>query len=492
MRSIYISILLATVLPTLTSSVYAQKVYPDQIVLDHLGSNVCRAGYHPLDHYEAGEHVKYLLPFMDDWQIVSLKGLWVVMGPGYKGLIKQQPAGTSPPNTFCYPDENHTEIPKYTDLELPEGDEIDVQYALLHDQDNFVRPLSRLADYLGYAWVGGNHAQYAGEDMNIQHIGDDWVIQGNDIGTCTGYRCDEKTKITVNNFAYRLNDDSFWHGDVTESDKKLVKTITALARNDSDQDQTISVSLKLDESTTWSKTDNFGFSARVTTEDAFNWPLVGTTRLNISIEANKSFSQSKGESTSEQVSLDAQPTVPPHSIIPVRVDLYLSSISYPYQFNADVSYDVNFNGFLRWGGNAWNTHPENRPYRSYTFTVGRGSDKPMNIPYQWEHRYIPNEVKWWDWTWAINEIGLGNIQSALGMSLRPFHSFVSGDFSAESQYAGTMDIGKAQPIDKSSLSLKDNVTTLRAGNVEVISNFDADELNSLGFTNAELSVHAVN
>ncbi|EAS65755.1 hypothetical protein VAS14_10599 [Photobacterium angustum S14] len=129
---------------------------------------------------------------------------------------------------------------------------------------------------------------------------------------------------------------------------------------------------------------------------------------------------------------------------------------------------------------------------SYTFTVGRGSDKPTNIPYQWEHRYIPNEVQWWDWTWAINEIGLGNIQSALGMSLRPFHSFVSGDFSAESQYAGTMDIGKAQPIDKSSLSLKDNVTTLRAGNVEVTSNFDADELNSLGFTNVELSVHAVN
>lgn len=124
--------------------------------------------------------------------------------------------------------------------------------------------------------------------------------------------------------------------------------------------------------------------------------------------------------------------------------------------------------------------------------MGRGSDKPANIPYQWEHRYIPNEVQWWDWSWAINEIGLGNIQSALGMSLRPFHSFVSGDFSAESQYAGTMDIGKAQPIDKSSLSLKDNVTTQRAGNVEVASNFDADELNSLGFTNAELSVHAVN
>ena len=67
---------------------------------------------------------------------------------------------------------------------------------------------------------------------------------------------------------------------------------------------------------------------------------------------------------------------------------------------------------------------------------------------------------------------------------RNFHSFVSGDFSAESQYAGTMDIGKAQPIDKSSLSLKDNATTLLAGNVEVTSNFNADELNSLGFTMA--------
>ena len=54
--------------------------------------------------------------------------------------------------------------------------------------------------------------------------------------------------------------------------------------------------------------------------------------------------------------------------------------------------------------------------------------------------------KWWDWGWAIKEAGLSNMQYATGGSLRPFHSFVSGDFYAESQYAGTIEIGQAKPL----------------------------------------------
>ena len=35
----------------------------------------------------------------------------------------------------------------------------------------------------------------------------------------------EKTKMTIGNFAYTLNKDDFWHGDVTESSREWSKPV---------------------------------------------------------------------------------------------------------------------------------------------------------------------------------------------------------------------------------------------------------------------------
>ncbi|EDK28052.1 hypothetical protein VSWAT3_23979 [Vibrionales bacterium SWAT-3] len=143
------SILAAAVLSVLSTGVNA-KIYPDQIVRDNLGDDVCRSGYRPLDRYEAEEHKNSLLPRMGTWDIVGLKDNWVIMGPGYYGLIKQD---TPNYQTFCYPNDDQSEIPNYSAKAVPEGDEIDVEYGLVTDRQDFIRPLSYLAHFLGYAWV---------------------------------------------------------------------------------------------------------------------------------------------------------------------------------------------------------------------------------------------------------------------------------------------------------------------------------------------------
>ncbi|MEZ8286503.1 aerolysin [Vibrio splendidus] len=490
MISINRSLLATAVLSVLSTGVNA-KVYPDQIVFDQLGEDVCRSGYRPLDRYEAEEQKSALVARMGTWQITGLKGNWVIMGPGYHGEIKQSNSSS----TFCYPNNDQSEIPNYSAKAVTEGSEIDVEYDLVNNRNDFVRPLSYLAHNLGYAWVGGNNSKYVGEDMTINRSGDSWVIQGNNSGSCDGYRCNEKTKITVDNFTYTVNDNNFWHGDIVESDRELVKTVYATARNRSNIAQQVVVDLKVDESTNWSKTNSYGFSESVQTENTFKWPLVGETKLTIKLEANQSFAETNGNSTSEQVTLQARPMVPANSELPIRVELYRSTISYPYRFNADISYDVEFNGFLRWGGNAWHTHPDNRPYKAHTFTMGRSSNESADIRYQWDHRYIPGETKWWDWGWAIKEAGLSSMQYATGGSLRPFHSYVSGDFNAESQFAGTIEIGQATPITNSVRSKRSvdsvNETTERIGDIEVTTNFDADELSDLGFEGAEMNISVV-
>lgn len=482
------SLLATAVLSVLSTGVNA-KIYPDQIVYDHLGVGVCRSDYRPIDRYEAEEHKSALLARMSHWQITGLKDNWVITGPGYYGVIKQEEND----KTFCYPNNEPSEIPNYYAKSIPEGSEIDVQYALVNNRDDFIYPLSMLAHQLGYAWVSGNNSPYVGADMTVNRSGDSWVIQGNKDGSCSGYRCDEKTKITVDNFAYTVKDNNFWHGNVVESDRQLVKTVYVTARNNSNIAQQVVVDLKVDESTNWSKTNSYGFSQSVQTENEFNWPLVGKTKVNVRFESHQNFAKTNGGSSSEHVTLQARPMIPANSELPIRVELYRSSISYPYRFNADISYDVEFNGFLRWSGNAWHTHPDNRPYKAHTFTMGRGSDESADIRYQWDHRYIQSEMKWWDWSWAIKEAGLSSMQWATGASLRPFHSYVSGDFYAESQYAGTIEIGQAKPIVPDGLLIRssiegENQTTEHLGDIDVTTNFDAQELSDLGFEGAEFNV----
>ncbi|MFA0036569.1 aerolysin family beta-barrel pore-forming toxin [Vibrio chagasii] len=483
------SILAAAVLSVLSTGVNA-KIYPDQIVRDNLGDDVCRSGYRPLDRYEAQEYNSSILQQMGTWDIVGLKDNWVIMGPGYFGEIKQ--SGPSD-ITFCYPNDAQSEIPSITPKAIAEGEEIDVEYALVNDREDFIHPISMLASFLGYAWVAGNNAAYVGRDMVVNRSGDRWIIQGNNNGSCGGYRCDEKTQIIVDNFTYTVNDDNFSHGEVTESDRELIKTVSATARNNTDIAQQVVVDLKVDESTNWSKTNSYGFSESVSTENTFKWPFVGDTKLNIKFEANQSFAKTNGGSSSETVTLQARPMVPPHSEVKIKVELYRSTISYPYQFNADMAYDVEFNGFLGYNFNAWHTHPTNRPTQVHKFTMGRASSHAADIRYQWDHRYIPGETLWWDWGSAINRHGLSLMQWATSHSLRPFHSYVSGDFYAESQYAGTIEIGEAKSLSADGLSVRssiegENQVTEHLGGIDVTTNFDAQELSDLGFEGAEFNV----
>ncbi len=85
------------------------------------------------------------------------------------------------------------------------------------------------------------------------------------------------------------------------------------------------------------------------------------------------------------------------------------------------------------------------------------------------------------------------MQYATGASLRPFYSHVSGDFYAESQFAGTIEIGQATPIGNAAQSSRvkrsaEALVSEHIGDIEVTTNFDAQELEALGFGDAQLTI----
>ena len=124
--------------------------------------------------------------------------------------------------------------------------------------------------------------------------------------------------------------------------------------------------------------------------------------------------------------------------------------------------------------------------------MGTNSEEQANIRYQWDHRYIPGEMKWWDWSWAINTNGLSSMQYAAGASLRPFYTHVSGQFSAESQYSGLIDIGEEHSVDSfDAMSALNNHKIYYVGDVQVITDFDSEILAQLGYEDAQLMINPI-
>ncbi|MGR5334047.1 aerolysin family beta-barrel pore-forming toxin [Vibrio gigantis] len=465
------------------------KIYSDQIVLDKLGEDVCRSDYRPLTHTEAQEHKTALISRMNVWDIAGLQNDWGIMGSGYHGLIKQ---GQPSDNTWCYPNTPDAGLPYYEAQAIETNNNLDVQRALVSDNTNFIRPLSYLAHNLGYAWVGGDNGRYVGQDMAIKPLNNGWEIKGNSDRSCTGDRCDEKTKITIDNFSYTLDSNAFSHGNVSEPEQTLINTVSAYAINDSDEPKQIIVDLHFEQSTQWRKTNSFDLSDSVMLKENFTWPLVGKTDVTVVLEQDQRFSDTNNGSRSEPTELQAIITVPANSVLPFQVEFLRSTISYPYRIKTNIGYDVNFTGFLRFSGNALSNHPTNRPTVSHTFTMGTNSEKQANIRYQWDHRYIPGEMKWWDWSWAINTNGLSSMQYAAGASLRPFYTHVSGQFSAESQYSGLIDIGEEHSVDSfDAMSALNNHKIYYVGDVQVVTDFDSEILAQLGYEDAQLIINPI-
>ncbi|WP_333913371.1 aerolysin family beta-barrel pore-forming toxin [Vibrio coralliirubri] len=479
------TVLFSTALSVISFTTHA-KIYSDQIVLDNLGEDICRSDYRPLSNTEAQEHKNALLSRMNVWDIAGLKNDWVIMGSGYHGLIKQ---GQPSDNTWCYPNTPDAGLPYYEAQAIETNNNLDVQRALVSDNTNFIRPLSYLAHNLGYAWVGGDSARYVGQDMAIKPLNNGWEIKGNNDGSCAGDRCNEKTIITVDNFAYTLDNTSFLHGSITETDQELIETVSAYAINDSDQPKQIVVDLHFEQSTQWSKTQRFDLGDSVVMDETFHWPQIGKTEVRVALEEGQRFSDTNSGARFEPTELQAIITVPAHSVLPFQVEFLRSTITYPYRIKTNMSYDVNFTGFLRYSGNALSSHPTNRPTVSHTFTMGTTSEDQANIRYQWDHRYIPGEMKWWDWSWAINTNGLSSMQYAAGASVRPFYTYVSGQFSAESQYSGMIDIGTEHSIDSfNAMTPSGDYTIYYAGDIKVLTDFDPAALAQLGYNSAQLTL----
>lgn len=414
--------------------------YSDQTEIHYgLGAETCKPGFRTVTRDEALRAKDFIMNKLGKWGYVTLADGWIIMGPGYQGEIKKGTADSA----VCYPLNVKTEINKFDPVYIDEGTKKRVEWNLLNNKDNFIIPAAQLAHILGFAWVGGSALPTAGEDMKVwwDSAEQNWKIRGND-GPCNGYRCNEKSTISVKNFSYTMDPKSFHvDGNIVNSNKKLINTISSSAINKTSIPQQYVIDINYKTSTNWSQHNDYSFSESIAVSTSFKSPQVtgGVDKsIQVTIGATQGWGENNGGDESNTVTIQARPLVPANSALKVLLNVYRADVSYPYVFDADVSYELGFSGFMRWSGNGLLSHPENRPEETATFAIGRFAGEQKSLDFQWDHRDIPGVNQKWDWSWVSQNSGSKATRYWLGKVLSPKKARVKGMFYAEDQYTGEL------------------------------------------------------
>ncbi|MCF1456072.1 MAG: aerolysin family beta-barrel pore-forming toxin [Shewanella sp.] len=445
---VHMSIVITPILVALVSTALQAKQID---ILDvEIVNGSCMEGYKAVTPNEAGYLRPELLIQMGKKQITNLSDGWVIMGPFYDGKIKKDsnPASTTWCKNLNPPSHD---IPKYETLLLEEGDESTVEWRLVNNK-NFYQPLAQFAHILGYAFAGGTGSEYAGEDMVTWVNGEgSYRIDGDTSAGCTSPRCNERLKMEVSDFEYEIDPQTFDHGKVTQAGRENIGEISRVVTNDSNINQQYRVAFMYTQSSTWSKTDTHTFTSKVAVKNRFEWPLLGETDINIEISTEKTWGETKGGTESKSINRFAFINVAPHTKQQILLEVYKASISYPYSFNAKLSYDLRLTNFMR-NGNALMWHPTNSPTYTGYWVIGRNTDRHKDLGYQYSHRNIPSIDKVWDWSWVMRNFGEESTLMTMGSVLREIYAPIVGNFYAESSSASDMYYGKTIHLPDGKLS----------------------------------------
>ncbi len=443
--------------------VYQQPFFP---------AKSCSIGYKLLTADNARALQNWLVSRMGVWEVTALADGWTISGSGHKGQIKVDKI--TPMQAWCTPVTPSLKpmIPNLPPISYPESSDAVFEWFLVN-KESFFKPLSLLAHYFGYGWASGNYVDKVGQGMIISRSTKpgEYLIQGYNEGKCDGYRCKDRLSIEVANFNYLIDSGKFNVGSITASEKKRIASKSVFITNNSDTQQTSTVALSYIALSNWSKTDSYAYGQKVTSKNTFKWPFVGETELAIEVSANQNWASLKGGGDSKTVTDTVSVSVPPHSKIEVFMETYVSNIEYPYTFDADVSYDVNFSGFMRWEGNALLSHDPTRPTINKKYTIGRASDSLTNLVYQYKNPGLGDTGDYWDWRWMIDRYSKKVIENTLAQVIQPLKVKITGVFTANSAYGSSIVYGPSIPLS--------TISTRSTRSVE------------RGLSNAELEKHGI-
>ncbi|MDI1429552.1 RICIN domain-containing protein [Polyangium sorediatum] len=286
-----------------------------------------------------------------------------------------------------------------------------LKHAVAHDP-TVTYNLAMLAHMLGFAWAGGTQGTAVGQGFDVSPSGDGYVLQARYNPSdpyASGYRSNERLKITLSDFGTTLDPATFVYGtpEITGTDVITGGTMTVV--NSSSETATLSKALEYSLATTTSHAADVSFteSFSLAIENEAKIPFFGESTVTTEFGFESSQSYNEATSTTETVTQTDSYTgpIPPHTTMLISLKVNRTTSQIRYTAYAGVTFTVSFTGFLRTSNNARIDHPTGRPTVTVTFgNKAAGKSGFEDIVDQYDHRQIPGSSSW-DWDWAAITYG---------------------------------------------------------------------------------------
>jgi hypothetical protein len=333
-------------------------------------------------------------------------------------------------------------------------DEEQIKFAIANNSE-VIYKWSLLAHYLGFGWCGGTKYGTVGTDFSVKRTTDgNYELIANyreDDPYADGYRADDRLKITLSNFRVSFNSDDFQMQPAitTTSGQRVASSYVASNEGEESTNFSKEYSYSTGGEITHETNTTLGISIGMSTTVSANC-MFGGVESTISTEftAEHGWSDSTTKSTGDTITDTFEADVPAHTrrVIEQMTNDVISTIN--YKVNAEILYNVKFEGFLRNGGNAYIKHPTDRP----TVKLELGNDVTSASEYLYDlytHRNIPGYNTWIDWSWleTQEDVGASAINNLVVKRIynSPEASLVEGKFTYKG-IATSMRAGDPVPL----------------------------------------------
>ncbi|MEJ3655168.1 aerolysin family beta-barrel pore-forming toxin [Actinomycetes bacterium KLBMP 9759] len=317
--------------------------------------------------------------------------------------------------------------------------------------------LANVAQALGFGWCGGSDLNVIGKGFDIERKG-----AGTYTLTARGYSGDPAYKeprpgkrliITLSDFRLLIDPTTIKFGPALLEQLQPAAIITKTAENRSELDDTATVNFDYQLINTtahtfgWKITEGIKVSTSFKFKtDVFPAKVEVTTGLEVSFASEQAWSDTTTESTSDTLKHSYEAKVPGRSRRAITLYATRNRAEVAYTADAVVSFSIQFDGFLRWEGNARADHPTDRPDCTVKFGDAQTSGAEQILD-QYHNRHVPGYSQW-DWEWAAAAKDGPGLASALTWLNKTIHAPVSGRFGGVRQTTVSTVVQAPVSLDK--------------------------------------------
>lgn len=318
--------------------------------------------------------------------------------------------------------------------------------------------LSYLAQALGFAWCGGSDFSAVGRGFDVvRQAAGSYALRSRGYDGDRAYkgpRGDKRLTITLSDFRLLIDPKTMAFGPVLIEELQPAAIITKIAENRGDADDSTTVNFDYQLLSTnshtfgWKITEGSKLTVSVSTEAGMPGNSVDVTSgYELSFSSEQAWSDTTTETASDTLKHAYEAKVPARSKRAITLYATRNRAEVAYTAEAVVSFSVQFDGFLKWEGNARVDHPLDRPDCTVKFGDAKtsGAEHVLDL---YHRRHIPGYSQWdWDWAAAQPQDGPA-FAAALTWLNKPILAPVSGRFTGVRQTTVSTVAEPAVSLDK--------------------------------------------